>query len=402
LKYHHRLEKPTPQGDAMDLYQYITPERWERFKRFSDKLETPFLVIDLDIIRAKYAELRKYLPYGQIYYAVKANPHPEVIALLRDLGSNFDIASVYELDKVMALGVTPDRVSYGNTIKKEAHVRYAYEKGVRLFATDSHADLINIANQAPGSKVFIRLSVEGSQSADWPLSRKFGCHPDMAFDLAIKAQKLGLVPFGVSFHVGSQQRDIGIWDDAIAKARYLFSALKHDKGIALQMINLGGGLPASYIQPTQPVAEYAAEITRYLKEDFGEEMPQIFIEPGRSMAAEAGILVSEVVLISKKTTNATVRWIYTDVGKFGGLIETLDESIKYPLYTEQTGKVGPVILAGPTCDSMDIMYEDFKYDLPQDITIGDRIYWFTTGAYTTSYSSIEFNGFPPLTAHILK
>jgi len=386
----------------MNRSDYISDERWARVKAMADTLETPFILIDLDVIRRKYEELRRMIPFAKIYYAVKANPADEVVSLLRDLGSCFDIASIYELNKLLRLGVTPDRISYGNTIKKERDIRYAYEKGVRLFVTDSHADLINIANQAPGSRIFIRITVEGSETADWPLSRKFGCHPDMAYDLVHKSQKMGLEPYGVSFHVGSQQRDIGIWDEAISKVQYLFTNLQKEKNIKLKMINMGGGLPANYIFRTQEIEEYAAEINRYLHEDFGDDMPEILMEPGRSLVADAGILVSEVVLISKKTANAMYRWIYTDVGKFNGLIETIDESIKFPIYTEKEGKHGPVVLAGPTCDSMDIMYENHKYELPLDITIGDRLYWFTTGAYTSSYASVEFNGFPPIKAYFLK
>jgi ornithine decarboxylase len=386
----------------MNLSDYINDADWQHFLEFAADKPTPCVIVNLSTIRRKYEELQDLLPYAKIFYAVKANPADPVVALLRDLGANFDIASVYELDKLLRLGISPDRISFGNTIKKEKDVRYAYEKGVRLFVTDSHADLINIANQAPGSRVFIRILVEGSYSADWPLSRKFGCHPDMAFDLVIKSVKLGLEPYGVSFHVGSQQRDIGIWDDAISKAKYLFSELLRVKNIKLRMINMGGGLPGNYLFKTQETKEYAAEITRYLAEDFEKDMPDIYIEPGRSLVADSGITVSEVVLISKKTPNALHRWIYTDVGKFSGLIETIDESIKYPIHSDKSGKVGPVILAGPTCDSMDIMYENYKYELPLDITIGDKIYWFTTGAYTASYSSVEFNGFPPIKVYFME
>lgn len=156
---------------------------------------------------------------------------------LRDLGSCFDIASRYELDRVLSLGIEPERVSYGNTIKKPADIRYFYEKGVRLFATDSEADLRNIAKEAPGARVFCRILTEGSETADWPLSRKFGCHPDMAIDLVLLARELGLQPWGISFHVGSQQRDIGAWDSAIAKVRYIFDYLEGE-GLKLSMINM--------------------------------------------------------------------------------------------------------------------------------------------------------------------
>jgi ornithine decarboxylase len=220
----------------------------------------------------------------------------------------------------------------------------------------------------------------------------------MAMDLLLLARDLGLEPYGVSFHVGSQQRDIGAWDAAIGKVKVIFERLRDEDGIALKMINLGGGFPANYLTKTNTLATYAEEIIRYLSEDFGDELPEIILEPGRSLLANAGVLVSEVVLISRKTRTGLYRWVYVDVGKFSGLIETLGEAIKYPVYTDKRGELEDAVLAGPTCDSADIMYEDHKYPLPLNLAIGDRLYWFSTGAYTTSYSAIEFNGFPPLRA----
>ncbi|WP_127477405.1 type III PLP-dependent enzyme [Sulfurivermis fontis] len=378
------------------LDDYFDRETFARIKAFAATKETPFLVVDTATVSRQYDEMVKCFPYAKVYYAVKANPAPAIIELVRDKGANFDIASIYELDKVMGLGVTADRVSYGNTIKKSKDIRYFYEKGVRLFATDSEADLRNIAKAAPGSKVYVRILTEGTQTADWPLSRKFGCQTDMAMDLLIMARDLGLEPYGVSFHVGSQQRDIGTWDAAIAKVKVIFERLKDEDGIELKMINLGGGFPANYMSRTNPMETYAEEITRFLVEDFGEELPEIILEPGRSLVANAGVLVSEVVLISRKARTALNRWVYVDVGKFSGLIETMDESIKFPIYVEKNGELEEAVIAGPTCDSADIMYEDYKYPLPLNLAIGDRLYWLSTGAYTTTYSAVEFNGFPPL------
>lgn len=381
-----------------DFYPLPT---FNRIKALADTKETPFVVIDLNTISEHYDTLVEYFPYANVYYAVKANPAPEVLTLLRDKGSNFDVASIYELDKLLGLDVSADRCSYGNTIKKSKDIRYFYDKGVRMFATDSEADLRNIARAAPGSRVYVRILTEGSHTADWPLSRKFGCHTDMAIDLLILARELGLEPYGVSFHVGSQQRDIGVWDAAIAKVKVIFERLKEEDGIVLKMINLGGGFPANYITRANTLPTYAEEITRFIQEDFGDDFPQIILEPGRSLISNSGILVSEVVLISRKSHTALHRWIFTDVGKFSGLIETLDEAIKFPIHTDKTGETEEVIIAGPTCDSADIMYEQYKYEMPLNLATGDRLYWFSTGAYTTSYSSVEFNGFPPLKSYFV-
>ena len=386
---------------SIKVEDYYAPATFQRMKAFADQHETPFVVIDRQIIADAYDQLGNCFPFAKVYYAVKANPATEIIELLRDKGSSFDIASIYELDKVMATGVGPERISYGNTIKKSRDIRYFFDKGVRLFATDSEADLRNIAKAAPGSKIYVRILTEGSNSADWPLSRKFGCQPDMALDLLILAKQLGLVPYGISFHVGSQQRDIDVWDAAIAKVKVIFERLKEEDGITLKMINMGGGFPANYIAKTNDLQTYAEEITRFLKEDFGDELPEIILEPGRSLIANAGILVSEVVLVARKSRTAVERWIYTDVGKFSGLIETMDEAIKFPIWVEKKGEVEEVVIAGPTCDSADIMYENYKYGLPLNLASGDRLYWLSTGAYTTSYSAVEFNGFPPLKSYYL-
>lgn len=382
------------------INQYFDQASWQKFTQVAEGRETPFLVVDLSRIKSKYEEMVGLFPNAKIHYAMKASPAAEVINLLASLGSNFDCASIYELDRVIGCGVAGDRISYGNTIKKAAHVKYAFDQGVRLFATDSEADLKNIAEHAPGSKVFVRILVQGSETAEWPLSRKFGCHPDMAIDLLIQAKKLGLVPYGISFHVGSQQKDVAAWDDAIAKVKYMFDWMQNEENTKLQMINLGGGFPTNYISEVNPLQVYADEIKRYLSEDFDEnDMPEIILEPGRSLVGGSGVLVSEVVLISRKSHTDLTRWVYTDVGLFQGLIETLGEAIKYPVYTpkmEHSNNAGTVVLAGPTCDSTDIMYEEAGYQLPQELAIGDKIYWLTTGAYTNSYSSVEFNGFPPL------
>lgn len=384
------------------IEDYYSVDSFARIKEYADTLETPFVIIDNRIVQQQYQELVKAFPFARVHYAVKANPDIRILAMLGDAGSNFDVASIYELDKVLGLGVEPERCSYGNTIKKSRDIRYFFQKGIRLFATDSEADLRNIAQEAPGAKIYVRILTEGSQTADWPLSRKFGCQVEMGIELLGLAQELGLEPYGLSFHVGSQQRDIAAWDAAIGKMKTIFDRVRKEKGIILKMINLGGGLPANYLSRTHELETYASEIIRFLEEDFGQDLPEIILEPGRSICANAGILVSEIVLISRKSQTSLYRWIFTDVGMFSGLIETMGESIKYPIYTEKSGEIEEAILAGPTCDGMDILYEDDKYSLPLNLEIGDRLYWFSTGAYTTSYSAVEFNGFPPLKQFVIE
>jgi ornithine decarboxylase len=357
--------------------------------------ETPCLVVDLDVIADNYRTMRRLLPLAQIFYAVKANPAPEVVGMLQGLGSSFDTASRGEIDLVLAAGAAPERVSFGNTIKKERDIAYAYARGVRLFAFDSEAELEKLARVAPGAKVFCRILMECG-GAEWPLSRKFGCAPEMATDLLVKARDMGLDAYGISFHVGSQQTDVGQWDVAIGRAAKMFSALQK-ANIDLRMVNIGGGFPARYRAAVRPVEDYAEAVMSAMQKHFGNNIPEIIIEPGRSMVGDAGVIQSEIVLISEKDYDEDKRWIYLDIGKFGGLAETMDEAIKYKMVTPHDGgETGPVVLAGPTCDSADILYEKTDYQLPLNLKVGDRIEIHATGAYTTSYSSVNFNGFPPL------
>jgi ornithine decarboxylase len=386
---------------SFPLENYMSREKFERIKEFAKDKETPCLIIDLDVIRKNYENLRTFLPWAIVYYAVKANPDDAVVCLLRDLGANFDVASRYELDQLLRLGVSPERMSFGNTIKKEKDIAYFYEKGVRLFVTDSISDIDKLSRAAPGSKVFFRLLTEGL-GADWPLSKKFGSHPDLARQLMKTAVRFGLEPYGISFHPGSQQRDVGQWSSALAIVSQLFNWARRDLKIDLKMINMGGGFPANYLEPTDSLEQYAQDIKRFLDNSFGLVWPEkIVIEPGRSMAGDAGVIVAEIVNIAKKSVHDRYPWVFLDIGKFGGLIETLDESIKYPIYFEGEGPAEEVILAGPTCDSMDILYERTPYFMPSSAKIGDKVYILTTGAYTQSYSSVYFNGFPPLKSYIL-
>ncbi|MDJ0947350.1 MAG: alanine racemase, partial [Alphaproteobacteria bacterium] len=204
--------------------------------------ETPCLVIDLEVVCDNYRRLAEALPLVDIYYAVKANPAPQILEALTELGSRFDAASRAEIDACLAAGAAAERLSYGGTIKKQADIAYAHDQGVTLFAFDSAAELEKLAVAAPGARVFCRILMEGD-GADWPLSRKFGCEPEMARDLLLQAGAMGLEPYGVSFHVGSQQTDPEQWDIAIGRTAMLFTAL-NEAGIELRLVNLGGGFPA--------------------------------------------------------------------------------------------------------------------------------------------------------------
>jgi ornithine decarboxylase len=374
----------------------------ERISRFlaEHSPDTPCLVVDLRAIGEAYDGLCRHLPLARIFYAVKANPAAEIVAMLERRGANFDVASRGEIELCLANGATSDRLSYGNTIKKEKDIAFAYELGVRLFAFDSDHELDKLARAAPGARVFCRILV-ACDGAEWPLSRKFGCAPDMAVALLRRARDLGLDPYGISFHVGSQQTDLGQWDGAVGTAARMFSALAA-ADIDLRMVNIGGGFPAHYRGEVPRVEHYARAVMTAITRHFGNQLPEIIIEPGRSLVGDAGVIQSEVVLISEKGGDDDRRWVYLDVGKFNGLAETMGESIKYRIVTPERGaSQGPVVLAGPTCDSADILYEKTEYQLPLGLRVGDKIEILSAGAYTASYASVGFNGFTPIRTYCI-
>lgn len=363
----------------------------------ANTLPSPCLVVDVDVVEHNYNAMARALPLARVFYAVKANPASDVLRRLAELGSNFDVASPGEIDLCLHLGIEPTRLSYGNTIKKQADIAYAYAHGVRLFAFDCAGELDKIAAAAPGAKVYCRILVE-SEGAEWPLSRKFGCEPDMALDLLVQARDLGLDACGVSFHVGSQQTNLANWNLAVAQVATLFKRAS-ERGLDLNLVNLGGGMPARYTAGVRPLNDYADAVMAAMTRHFGARLPDMILEPGRSLVGDAGVIQAEVVLVSHKSHDDPKRWVFLDIGKFSGLAETMDEAIKYRILTPHDGsETGAVVIAGPTCDSADILYEHTAYELPKALRPGDKVLILSTGAYTTTYASVGFNGFAPLAA----
>ena len=338
-------------------------------------------MVDLDVVRDNYNSFAKALPDSKVYYAIKANPAPEILKLLVEMGACFDVASVGETEAVLAAGATADRISYGNPIKKESDIAAAFKLGVRLFAIDCEAEAEKIARAAPGSRVICRIHCDNA-GADWPLSRKFGCEPAFAADILELAHRQGLVAHGISFHVGSQQNNVEAWDRALASTASIFRTCA-ERGINLAMVNLGGGFPAKYIRKTPKLESYGKAIFRSLRKHFGNAIPNTIIEPGRGLVGNAGVIEAEVVLIARRNPEDELRWVYLDLGKFHGLAETIDESIRYPIKTpKDRDEMAPCVVAGPTCDSVDVLYEKNPYPLPVSLAIGDKVLIEATGAYT--------------------
>jgi ornithine decarboxylase len=359
---------------------------------------TPCLVLDVDRVAENYARLRAAMPLARIYYAVKANPAAPILDRLVGLGSSFDAASFNEVKSCLAAGAAPSAISYGNTVKKERDIAAAFAEGVTMFAFDSEEELAKLARSAPGARVYCRILVE-NKGAEWPLSRKFGCEVEMAKRLMVLAAEWGLDPYGLSFHVGSQQTDTAAYQAAIGRVAMLFTDLR-DAGVKLRMVNLGGGYPVRYRAEVPEIGDFGAAIMGAMAEHFGNDLPEMLVEPGRFLVGDAGVVASEVVLVSRKGEEDPVRWVYLDIGRFGGLAETEGEAIRYAIATPHDGTAdGPVTIAGPTCDSADTLYEKSNYRLPLALQAGDRIQLLATGAYVTTYASQGFNGFAPLGEH---
>ncbi len=364
---------------------------------------TPFVVVDVDLVARRYDQLVAAIPAARVFYAVKANPGLPILRRLVELGSQFDVASPAEIDMCLEAGARPEDISYGNTIKKRRDIEYAVSRGVRRFTVDCDAELDKLAAVLPDASVCIRLRHDCG-GADWPLSRKFGCEPADVVRLLVAAHAHGM-DTGVSFHVGSQQRDLGAWDEALSVVADVFQRAAA-QGARPRFLNLGGGFPGTYREQAPTIAMHGVAVgealARWFPAGTAMELDEVMVEPGRYLVADAGVLRSEVVLVSRRSLDDDERWVYLDCGKFHGLAETMDEAIRYRLRTPHDGgATGPVALAGPTCDSADVLYEKSAYELPLALAEGDLVDVLSAGAYTTTYSSVGFNGFPPLGEHFV-
>jgi ornithine decarboxylase len=359
---------------------------------------TPRLDLDLDLVRASYRSLASAFVDIELCYAVKANPHPAVLALLVAEGASFDLASVGELDACLLAGARPAAMSWGNPVKKASDVRAARAAGVHRFTTDSPADVDLLAREAPGARVCVRLAV-GDDGSATPFAGKFGATEDEAVALLARAADAGLRAEGIGFHVGSQQRDTTAWERGVAAAARVATRRGPD---APTELDVGGGFPTPHADGATPSPTQCADALRdALARHAPRWAPRLVAEPGRAVVAEAGVLRSEVVLV---TGRAGRRWVYLDVGRYQGLAETENEMIVYRLRTPgKDGPAGPVVLAGPTCDGDDVLYRRADVRLPLDLAPGDVVEFLGAGAYTASYASVGFNGLPPLptvlTAH---
>lgn len=347
--------------------------------------KTPFLLFDLSKIKKKYHEIKNNIKGVEIFYAMKANDHPEIVKILAKEASSFEISSLNELQKLIDLGIPAERVMCLNPIKSPEFLQEMETKGVKLMAFDSYSEIDKIAKYAPDSQVILRMNVS-NEGSDWPLTKKFGVDAADAILLFKYAKKKGIQAVGLTFHVGSQCLNKNNWVNALYMCNDMWNQAQRE-GIALSLLSLGGGIPIQHTKTIPSVSEIGEAVKQVLKRNFkpaGSKL-RITIEPGRGLVGDAAIMVTTVVGIAKRGYED---WVYFDVGVFNGLMETV-ENFMYELRTERNRKKRTVTIGGPSCDSVDIPFKDV---LLSHVGIGERVYILNAGAYTTVYAA-SFNGF---------
>ena len=345
--------------------------------------QRPFLLVDSDIIRHKSRRFIAAMPRVHPHYAVKANPDERVLKTLIEEGVGFEIASIAELDLLLKLGVSAAEIFYSNPMKSRAYIEYAAIKGVEWYVLDSVEELRKIVSIKPDAKMYLRIDTPNIGS-DWPLAGKFGTHLADINEIIQEAVRLKADLAGVTFHVGSQCRNPQNWRVGIERAKKVFAEMRR-VGLNPRLLNVGGGYPVRHVKPI-PSIEIIAEVINEAIADLPESI-RVMAEPGRYLVSESAYFVCRVVGTASRNGK---RWMYWDAGMFGGVIE-MTEGLRYEILTDRKGNNIPWSIAGPTCDSVDILMHELM--LPNDLQEGDFIYIPNAGAYTTAYAS-NFNGFP--------
>jgi len=377
------LPKQQPQENLFDTHPEVSLDFEIVRQAARQKYSRPFLILDTAIVRSKVRRFRAAMPRVRPHYAVKANPDRRVLRVLAQEGAGFEIASIAELDLLLALGVNAAEVFYSNPVKSRESIADAAAKGVEWFVVDSVDELRRVFDVKPDAKQYLRIGAPNIGS-DWPLSGKFGAGAADAREIVATAAKLGADLAGITFHVGSQCRNPENWRVALEKARNLFDAMAK-AGLKPRLLNVGGGFPVRHVKPI-PAIEVIGQVVNEGLKAFPEEV-QVIAEPGRYLVSDAGYFVCRVL---GTATRAGKRWMHWDAGLFGGVIEA-SEGLKYRIRTDRSGPDVSWTVAGPTCDSVDIVMRDEP--LPSDLQEGDFVYLSNAGAYTTAYAS-QFNGFP--------
>ncbi len=353
----------------------------------SNAQQTPYLTVNLADVTTAYRDLQQALPGVAIFYAVKSNTDTAIVKHLASLGGSFEIASATEMDDLIAAGIDPRELLFTNPVKMIDHIQRAWKAGVWRFSFDSQAELEKIAQYAPGAAVLIRMQAPRFESSV-ASEGKFGVDSETAYRLMRKAQVLGLRPYGITFHVGSQMESPKPWELAIRQASELMIRLKQ-WGITLDMLDIGGGFPAYYGEELPDIADYGAVITKALK-TYVPYPVKIVTEPGRYLVANAGVLTATVIGVAERGKKT---WLHLDVGAFNGMMEALEtqNTLRFPVSDAlKKTDTQQYHLTGPSCDSQDTIL--FDVTLSKGLSVGDKVFIHSAGAYTTCYAS-TFNGF---------
>ncbi|MDD5217131.1 MAG: type III PLP-dependent enzyme [Candidatus Omnitrophica bacterium] len=352
------------------------------------KHKSPFMMIRRCVLEKQYLRFRKCLPEVTPYFAIKSNPHPLIVKTFIRLGASFDVASAWEMMNVLRLGATPDRIIFANTIKSVEDIITARKRRVKMMTFDNEPELYKISEHYPGAHVVLRIKVE-NQGSVVELSLKFGADADSAIHLIRKAKSLGLNPVGLSFHVGSQSKNVENYLQALEISAGIFKESK-DSGIPLRIMDIGGGFPIQHFDNEIGInfERMASQIRKQIKMLFDRKV-KFIAEPGRFLVGPAGILVTQVI---GRTFRNNKNYYYLNDGIYADFSGMVFDHCKYEFKTLRRGHKFLSALAGPTCDSFDTL--SMNAEIPE-LYVDDVVYVKNIGAYSSASAVANFNGFPP-------
>jgi ornithine decarboxylase len=356
-------------------------------RRLVEEHGTPILFLSEQQLRESYRTLKAALPGVALYYAVKSNSTPDIISILSDEDSFFDVCTNGEIDIINKCNVTAKRCIHTHPIKRDSDIRYALEFGIQIFVADNEYELEKFLPYKDKVSILVRMSIQ-NPGCLVNLSHKFGVAPEKTWVLIKKAHQMGLHVAGISFHAGSQNENSLKYIEALEYCRDIYRKAALD-GINIELIDIGGGFPIDYLTSVIPMVQFCQPINEYLDRYFSNY--RIIAEPGRVLSGPSMTLATRVM---GKSLRNGVWWYYLDDGMYGSFSGKMYDHADYPMYVENDGKVDDKrytsVLAGPTCDSIDVMYENINLPL---LEIGDLLMFSSMGAYTNASAS-NFNGFP--------
>ena len=372
----------------MPRARFIDPFQPTHVRRLVREFGSPLLILDCERVRVQFRKLKNALPRVDLHYALKPLPHPAVVRTVIAEGGFLDLATTGEVQLVEKLGVAPGRCIHTHPIKRPADIENALAFGVRIFVADNPDEIAKFAAHRESAQLLLRVSFR-SPGAVCDLSRKFGCDPESALELARVAARLGIAVRGLSFHAGSQTPDAGKHVEALEACARLMAAARRERLGIFDTLDIGGGFPIDYGQPVQEIGRFCAPLRAALA-----RLPRrirVIAEPGRYIVGPAAIGVASVMGRAQREGHW---WYYLDDGLYGSYSGQLYDHARYPVEPlRDSGERLPAVLAGPTCDSIDVIAENLM--LPQ-LKAGDLIVGRAMGAYTRA-SATDFNFFPRAT-----